>query len=552
MLCHLKIKNYALIHELSIDFDAGFTAITGETGSGKSILLGALALILGKRADTQVLLDKSQKCIVEAQFDISNLDLQEFFALTDLDYSDRCIVRREINQQGNSRAFINDTPVQLSIMKELGDILMDIHSQHKTMSLNKTDFQLAVINSYAKLSAEVKQYEQQFSCYKKLKQQLTTLLEEEKKSKADLDYFQFLFNELEELKIDEHEQVLLEEEQDVLTHAEDIKSVLNQTIDMMHAGELNVLSRLKENTKLLGQIQNFHSDIAELLNRFSQSVIELQDITNEMSRLESRINGDPARLQTVSERLDQLYRLQQKHHVNSNAELLEKMQELSNKLEGITSLDEKIEATRHALEQAEQDCMKQAKQLSKKRLQAIPKLEQELTDTLHQLAMPDARIKIDHKLMAHISDSGLDEFSFLFNANKGHELQPIAKVASGGELSRIMLSIKSSISQKNLLPTIIFDEIDTGVSGNVATRIGQILLSMSNTMQVIAITHLPQIASKAQHHFSVSKKTINNNTISDIKKLKADERITEIATMLAGEKADTASVTATAKELLQN
>ena len=551
MITHISIRNYALIQSLEMDFDKGLSVITGETGAGKSILLGAINLILGRRADTKVLFDKTKKCIVEGTFDIKNYNLSVFFNKYDLDYDDRTFLRREITPYGKSRAFINDTPVNLNILKELGDRLIDIHSQHQTLTLNDTNFRLAVIDSFAGITSTVDKFKSDFVSYQKLKSELEKLIEEEKRTKAEQDYFQFLFDELENAGLSEGEQLRLEQELEILEHAEEIKSNLYSALSTLENEETGTLAGLSQVTGNLSKIENYSNRLSETSKRLESAYIELRDIANEIGDLEQQVGYDPEKAEQVSGRLNELYRLEQKHGVKTVEELIDIRDELSGKLLGITSLEENIKKLTSEVETKKQDILKQAGNISAKRMSIFNEFENEIKKILSELGMPDAEFKIECEKLNNLSSDGVDLIRFLFNANRGGELQDLSKVASGGELSRLMLAVKSLISQKNLLPTVIFDEIDIGVSGNIAGKMGNILLQLSKAMQVIVITHLPQIAGKGNTHYVVYKEVKDDMTKTVINRLNENDRIIEIAKMLSGQDVTNASVE-TAKQLLKN
>jgi DNA repair protein RecN (Recombination protein N) len=534
-----------------MDFDKGLSVITGETGAGKSILLGAINLILGRRADTKVLFDKTKKCIVEGTFDIKNYNLSVFFNKYDLDYDDRTFLRREITPYGKSRAFINDTPVNLNILKELGDRLIDIHSQHQTLTLNDTNFRLAVIDSFAGITSTVDKFKSDFVSYQKLKSELERLIEEEKRTKAEQDYFQFLFDELENAGLSEGEQLRLEQELEILEHAEEIKSNLYSALSTLENEETGTLAGLSQVTGNLSKIENYSNRLSETSKRLESAYIELRDIANEIGDLEQQVGYDPEKAEQVSGRLNELYRLEQKHGVKTVEELIDIRDELSGKLLGITSLEENIKKLTSEVETKKQDILKQAGNISAKRMSIFNEFENEIKKILSELGMPDAEFKIECEKLNNLSSDGVDLIRFLFNANRGGELQDLSKVASGGELSRLMLAVKSLISQKNLLPTVIFDEIDIGVSGNIAGKMGNILLQLSKAMQVIVITHLPQIAGKGNTHYVVYKEVKDDMTKTVINRLNENDRIIEIAKMLSGQDVTNASVE-TAKQLLKN
>ncbi|MDF2436445.1 MAG: replication and repair protein RecN [Bacteroidota bacterium] len=549
MLKHLSVQNYALIDKLDVDLKDGLTIITGETGAGKSILLGALGLIAGSRADTQSLQDKTRKCIIEAEFNIKGYSLKDFFKEHELDFEEVTTIRREINPEGKSRAFINDTPVTLNQLKELGERLIDIHSQHQTLSLNGSDFQLSVVDAYAKHESLLEEYHNDFRSFKSLEIQLNELVEKEAQAKKDLDYFQFQFNELEDAGLKTGEQSSMEQELETLNNAEDIKSNLSKAFSSLNGGEQNLLSSLNEIKALLNSMAKFKPEIAELSARLNSSYIELKDISNEIESLEQEVVYDPKQIDILNEKLDAIYRLQQKHQVKTIEELIAIKDELSNKLLDFSSLENEIEKTKAALDKVNKALSTKAKTISDNRKKVIPKIEKEIASLLSSLSMPNAQLQITQTIGETFSATGIDKISFLFSANKGSDFKELNKVASGGELSRLMLSIKSLIAQLTALPTIIFDEIDTGVSGDVADKVGTIMNAMSAKMQVITITHLPQIASKGQSHLFVYKEDKNNKTYSNIKKLNSEERIQEVAKMLSTG-TPTAAAISNAKELL--
>lgn len=551
MLQHLTIENYALIKSLDINFAKGFTTITGETGSGKSIILGALGLLLGQRADVQVLFEKDRKCVVEATFDIKGLDLMSFFDDNDLDYDDTLLLRREIQPSGKSRAFINDTPASLQVMKELGVYILDIHSQHQTLTLKNSDFQLSLLDVMCSSQECKNNYKQEYNIYKKLKAELHTLEEQERKEKADFDYYQFLFNELQQVQLQDGEQEQLEQEQTLLANAESIKSNLMAVIVACDDSDDAVVSRLQSCKTLLSKVAAYHSSIGELYNRFDSCLIELRDILSEIETIDSEIQYSPQRQEEVTQRLDAIYRLQTKHGVNTIAELLEVQNSLDDKLQMVSSLDGRIEEARKALSLSEKKLNALATQLTTLRKEAATLLQKQIQPMLSDLGMKDAEFKVEISQAEGFMPTGCDEVAFMFNANKGGELREIGKVISGGELSRVMLAIKSLITSNSLLPTIIFDEIDTGVSGEISSKVGSIMKRMSATTQVFAITHLPQIAAKADSHLKVYKKVEADRTLSQMISLTANDRVEEIAKMLSADKV-TESALATARELMNS
>ncbi|WP_017259238.1 DNA repair protein RecN [Pedobacter arcticus] len=553
MLSRLLIKNYALIDNLDISFDKDLNIITGETGAGKSIVLGALGLILGQRAESKYFFNQQKKCIVEGFFNIKNYHFQDFFSENDLDYENETVLRREIALDGKSRAFINDTPVNLNTLKALGQQLIDVHSQHATLQINDNIFQLLVLDVVAEQHHLISAYKADYQRYKKTQKKYADLLAQSDKAKADQDYFQFLFDELETANLEENEQETLEKELNSLTHAEEIKKNLYGSGYLINGFEQSVLPQLKDAMMQLQTIESYETAISPLLERLKSCNIEIKDIANELETLEQHTVFDESRAEEINERLSQLFALQKKHRVNNVRELLDLKTDLSNKLNDILFIDEDLVKLEKELETVEKGLLKQAGQISESRKKVIPTIEQHIVKTLAEVGMPTAQIKIEQTLLPDqkFDLNGIDQVKFLFNANKGHQLNELNKVASGGELSRLMLSIKSLIAQKTALPTIIFDEIDTGVSGEVANRVGLIMQELSKEMQVIAITHLPQMASKGQAHYFVHKIIKNDLTYTQIKRLDKDERVLEIAKMLSGENPKESALQ-NARELLQN
>ncbi len=549
MLEQLKIKNYALIDQLQINFNKGFSIITGETGAGKSILLGALGVLLGQRADYSVIRDKNKKCIVEAQFSIKNYNLIKFFEDNDLDYFDDTIIRREIKPTGRTRAFINDTPVTLNIIKEIGKHLVDIHSQHDTLQLNSTAFQLDVVDAYAKNTDLLKKYQKTYKIYTSLQKEIKNLQEKAKKEKSDFDYYQYQFNQIDEAKLEENEQDTLETEQNVLKHAEEIKTNLLQINSLLSSNEVSILSMLKNCTNISDEIRPIFPIAKEIHKRLNSVYIELQDLTNETEILSEDIEHNQEKLEFVTQRLDTIYGLQQKYNLTTIKELLNLKQELEVKLEKISSFDDLILEKKTLMQKQELKLKKQCEELSENRKKIIPKVEKEVIKLLSLLGMPNSIFIIKKEKLSNFSNTGLDAIKFLFSANKKIEVKEISKVASGGELSRFMLSLKYLISKSKVLPTIIFDEIDSGVSGEIASRVGAIMKKMSSNLQVIDITHLPQVAAQGDFHYLVYKTEKTDTTNSNIKKLNSDERITEIAKMLSGKNITNAAIE-NAKQLL--
>lgn len=549
MLQQLSITNYALIDNLQISFDAGLNILTGETGAGKSIILGALSLILGQRAESRYFFNQQKKCVIEGQFKIEGFHLRSFFEENDLDYEQETVLRREISADGKSRAFVNDTPVNLNILKALGERLIEIHSQHATLEINNPQFQLLVVDSVAKHGELLYTYQARFKTYKKLSAQLKQLVEEGDKAKADLDYYQFQFDELEKAALDADEQEHLEQELYALNNADEIKRNLLGAYYLIHEGETAALIQLREAGHQLSSTEKFNPAIGELYQRLNSAVIELKDIAAEIENIEQQTHINPARAEEVNTRLSLIYNLQKKHRVSTNTELLQLQDELSEKIqqamfsdEAILKLEKQIAAEKKELEQI-------AAELSANRAKAIPAIELQVLQALAEMGMGNSALKIELSQPAGLGENGIDQVRFLFTANKGHALAEMSKVASGGELSRLMLSIKSLIARYTALPTIIFDEIDTGVSGEVAHKVGQIMEQLAQNLQVISITHLPQIASKGQSHYFVYKDDDATSTYTRIRKLNQQERVSEIAKMLSGEKPGESAVQ-NARELL--
>ncbi|MGB3949233.1 MAG: DNA repair protein RecN [Bacteroidia bacterium] len=551
MLTHISIKNYALIEKLDVDFSNGLTIITGETGAGKSILLGALGLIAGNRADAQALQDKTKKCIIEASFNIKDYALKDFFWANELDYETITNIRREITPEGKSRAFINDTPVTLTQLKALAEHLVDIHSQHQTLTINGSEFQLSVVDVYANHSETLNEYKTQYKQFKALEKHLVDLINKEAQAKKDLDYFQFQFNELEEANLKAGEQLEMEQELETLNNAEEIKLNLSKAAMGLNGGEQNLISSLNEIKAIINAISKFKPEINELNTRITSTYIELKDIANELESIEQDIVYDPKRIELLNTQLDSIYRLQQKHQVKSVEELILIKDEFSNKLLDFSSLENDIEKAKKELNTLQQSLKTLASKISTKRNKEIPKIEKEIATLLSSLSMPNAQLKIENTILDTFTANGIDKINFTFSANKGSDFKELSKVASGGELARLMLSIKSLIAKHTALPTIIFDEIDTGVSGDVADKVGIIMNDMAQAMQVITITHLPQIASKGQSHLFVYKEDKSDKTFSNIKRLSMDERVQEIAKMLSTG-TPTAAAINNAKELLNN
>jgi len=535
MLKHIYIQNYALIDSLEIDFYEGYSAVTGETGAGKSILLGALSLILGNRADTNVLKDKEEKCVVEAQFDIQRFSLKVFYDENDIDYDELTVIRREILPNGRTRAFINDTPVNVNVLKDLGVQLTDIHSQHQNLNLNNRQFQLRVLDAFSKLDTDLSDYRIIFGSYKSTKNDLYELIGKAENEKKELEYIQFQFNELADAKLKEDEQEALEAEYEELLHAEEIKQNLSYIFELLSQEESGINVRLKDSLNALKTIREYYKKTQEYIQRIESVKIETEDLAAEIERISEDIEYDPERAQFLKDRLDLLYSLQNKHNVTSVNELINIRNELDIKLNEITSYEEKINATQEKLDKLKKELSDKANKISSIRKDNIKNLENEITNVLVKLAMPNARFIVKLETEDDFCEHGIDIVSFLFSANKNIPPEEISDIASGGEISRLMLSIKSVISDSLALPAIIFDEIDTGVSGEVAEKIGIIMKEMSEDMQVINITHLPQVAAKADHHYKVFKVEDEKTTSTKIKELNYEGRKNELASMLSGE-----------------
>lgn len=550
MLVKLSVRNYALIRELDIEFENGLTIITGETGAGKSILLGALALILGARADTGVLLDKDEKCIVEGTFRIDDYDLKGFFETNGLDYDNISTLRREINPAGKSRAFINDTPVTINLLKELGDRLIDIHSQHQTLMLNNNSFQLNLIDSFAGTSSLKADYRKSYNGFLKLRKEYSDAKENVEKNKADLEYYQFQLNQLDEGKFVVGEQHELESEQEILGHAEEISGALTRSADLFSRDGESILSMLREVKMSLSRIRSFLPSSESLISRTESALIELDDLAAEIDRLASTVEADPKRLTFINERLDNIYSLLQKHRVGDLAELIIKREEIRELVKSISTADERLAELSISLGKELESLTAITRKISEMRIFVIPEIENKVTDLLKQLGMPNARFRITINKTADFTPSGMDQADFLFSANRQIAPENLAKIASGGELSRVMLSLKSLLTRYNNLPTIIFDEIDSGVSGEVADKVGQILSGMGKYMQVINITHLPQVASRGTRHYHVYKDDVMDSTFTRVKLLTAQERVMEVARLLSGSEVTDAAIR-NAKDLLE-
>lgn len=535
MLQSLYIKDYALIHQLQISFEKGFSVITGETGAGKSIMLGAIGLLLGQRADVKTIRKGASKCVIEARFLLEEGRLDTFFDENELEYDLECILRREVSITGKSRAFINDTPVSLSLMKELGDQLIDIHSQHQNLLLGREDFQLEVLDIVAADTEQLSAYREKYKQWKNKERELKELKEQIARDKQDEDYVQYQLDQLEEAALKDGELEELELEAQTLNHAEEIKSGLFRAEQLLISDEDGLLNDLRNCRSSLQNILDVYPVITELYERLDSSYIELEDIAQEIERQEERLEFNPQRLEQVTNRLNLIYSLQQKHHVQSVAELLELQASFRQRLNALNHSETDIEALEKECSMLYKELVKQASDLTKRRNKASEQFEKQMVGILVPQGLPHARFKVLISERKELTETGADSVSFLFSANKNGTLQPISQVASGGEISRVMLSVKALISGAVSLPTIIFDEIDTGVSGSIADRMAMIMQEMgAKGRQVISITHLPQIAARGKVHYKVYKQDTETETISHITRLDHDGRVEEIAHMLSG------------------
>lgn len=534
MLQRLSIRNYALIDSLDIEFDQGLNIITGETGAGKSIILGALSLILGQRAESRYFFNQDKKCVIEGTFVLPDDKLKGLFEENDLDFFKESILRREISSDGKSRAFVNDTPVNLSLLKQIGESLIDIHSQHATQEINNSDFQLLLVDSLANHTALLARYRNGFKQLKQNQQLLKELRQKANEARSRQDYEQFLFNELEQAQLQPNEQEELEQELERLNHAEGIKRSLLTANALLSENEGNALDLLKEASSQLGHVEKYDPAINALYERLKSSLIEIKDIVAETAGIEENTAHSAERLEQVQQRLDVLYGLQQKHRVANNAELLAIQQELEANLNQLLSSDEQIESLHNDIKQLTDVLYIQARELSQNRKQATELATTETTRTLKLVGMPHAKLVLDQQELAELNKDGLDQITLLFTANAGQGPGPVNKIASGGELSRLMLAIKALLAKHTSLPTLIFDEIDTGISGETALKVGEVIADLGKNMQILSITHLPQIAAKGESHYFVYKNEASDKTTTGIRKLSPAERVTAIAEMLSG------------------
>lgn len=549
MITSLAIKNYALIEDIRVDFKEGLTIITGETGAGKSIILGALGLLLGKRADLSSVKDSSKKCIIEGHFSINNYGLQPIFDENDLDYEPQTIIRREILSSGKSRAFVNDTPVALTQLQALAPYLVDVHSQHETLEIVSENFQMEVIDALAGNTALLNSYKSQFEDFKKISEELSALKLQKENASKELDYNTFLYNELQQAGLKKLNQQELEESYETLNNAEAIQEALANANRLLDEEQIGTLQTAKEARIVLGRIKEFSKTFEAFWQRLNSVIIEMEDISAELSNAAESIEADPETLFQINEKLQTLYKLQQKHTASTVAELIEIENRLEEKVNTTLGLDDKIENLEKQKGMLRDTALQTAKELHLKRTEAIPILKKKLEETLFPLGLPNARFQFELTASEEFKNNGTDTLQLLFTANKGLAFGQLKKVASGGEMSRIMLAIKAVLAEYKKLPTIVFDEIDTGVSGEIANKMAVIMHQMSKKMQLLSITHLPQIAAKGDHHIKVYKEDDNEVTATHLKILKGDDRIVEIAQMLGGKNVSEAAI-ANAKELL--
>ena len=551
MLKHLYIKNFTLIDELDIELRQGFSVITGETGAGKSIILGAIALLLGQRADPKAIKLGTDKCIIEAHFDISNYGIDDFFTENDIENEPNdCIIRRELTASGKSRAFINDTPVQLAMLKELGERLVDVHSQHQNLLLNKQDFQLSVVDIIAEDSCQLAKYQQIYRQYQQVKRELETLKESIERNRQNADFLQFQYDELSQASLVDGEQEELEQKNDTMSHSEEIKSALYDADNYMSAEQTGIVGAIRSALSSLKRIEKVYPVAEELVERLDSSYIELKDIAEEISGYLEDIDFDPVEMDTVVNRLDRLYDLEKKYNVDTVGELIAKRDNLRQQLDGIENSDEALSDLQEKMNVLKEEVHKEALVLTKTREAACKIIEKEMKDKLVPLGMPHVRFAIQ-MTTGEFDFNGQDKVAFLFSANTSTPLQPVSQVASGGEIARVMLSLKAMISGVVKLPTIIFDEIDTGVSGKMAEKMAEMMQEMGNSgRQVISITHLPQIAALGSSHYKVEKKETASGTTSSMQELTPEQRVLEIAQMLSGSDISEAAIQ-NARQLLR-
>lgn len=535
MLKTLYIRNFLLIDELTISFDKGLLVITGETGAGKSIILGALSLVLGQRSDSKSLRDASAKCIIEAEFDLSAYQLKDFFTANELDYdATSCLLRRELSPSGKSRAFINDSPVSLSVLKELGSYLIDIHSQHQNLLLAESRFQLSVVDAMAQNAALLVAYKNKYAAYLSLKTELTVLEEKAKQAALDEDYIRFQYEQLHEAELKENEEAALEAELETLSHAEEIKATLYKVNELLDSDGQGVLSYLHEARTSFSAIKSYFVQAKEFADRLDTAYLDLKDLSADTNRLAEDVEFNPSRMEWIQNRLNSLYSLQQKHRVATTRELIKLMDEFKSKLSEIESHDDTLQSLKKQVKDAYAEVKDTANELSKKRHSITKQIVGYIAEKLTLLGMPYARLDIQFAKRDEPGEDGIDEVEFLFSANKNEQVKPVSQVASGGELSRLMICLKAMVAGFTALPSIIFDEIDTGVSGDIADKMGELMNDMGRNMQVVAITHLPQIAAKGRSHWFVYKEDSTERTYTRIRLLSEEERVNELARMLSG------------------
>ena len=534
MLTALSIKNYALIEDLKVDFPEGFIIITGETGSGKSIMLDALSLILGKRADMSALRNKEEKCIIEAEFSLQNYEFQPLFQELDIDYDPQTIIRREILPSGKSRAFVNDVPATLEVLSRLGQVLVDIHSQHQTLALSDTSFQFAIIDAMANDKSLLTEYVQLHQLLKKEQKKLEELIEFQKNAKKEYDYNLHQLKELKSATLEEGILEELEESYEEASNIEDIKENVSESLYLLNDENIGILNNLRELKRSFSSLTEYKQLYRDLYERIESAFLELEDLASEISDIDESIEADPDNLEQISKQLNKIYSLQKKHSVATVEELIAIQQELEEAVSKTESVDIDLNKQKKIVEEQHTATLKKANQLHKVREKVIPALDKKLTNFMHELGMPNGRFSITLTATDTFFANGNDELSFLFSANKGGDFGQLKKVASGGELSRIMLAVKAIMAEHTALPTIMFDEIDTGVSGEISQKMGDIMKQMSQNRQVFAITHLPQIAAKGAYHFKVFKEDSKGKTTTHLKLLTEEERITELSEMLEG------------------
>lgn len=550
MLTRLTISNYALIDHLEVDFHPKLNTITGETGAGKSIILGALALILGNRADLSVLKNKAEKCVVEGNFEIEHYQLAPFFETCDLDYDPHTILRREITPAGKSRAFVNDTPVNLKTLRELGLALIDIHSQHQNLELGNQKFQLDLIDTVGGSKKTLVDYKKLYSDYRSKQKALAELKTKAEKSKSDLDYFQFQFEQLEAAKITDGEQADLESELEQLSHAEEIKSAFLKVKELLDDEQLSAVQNVKESKRAIENIAQYMESAAALGERLQSCWLEMKDMVDEAEMQAEKVEHDPVRIQWLNDRLNVIYDLQQKHNVATESELIALRDSFESKISEVVGFDNEIDGAEKQLESMFENLVGKASELSSLRKAGFPKIEKSIVADLRQMGMEKSKFKIEHTALAEFTPQGKDSVLFLFSANSDAAPAEISKIASGGEMSRLMLAIKNLLRNSKALPTVIFDEIDSGVSGEIAVKMGKIIKLFSGTTQIVNITHLPQIAAKGDAHLQVYKYEKGGKTFTSIRRLNDAERVEELAKMVGGEKPSSATLK-TAQELLE-